>query len=372
MRTEYNSDERAMLWLSRVFGARLAPINRLLSEFAKPSELREAVLRGESLGFAENVTKDERELLAKSAGEGSVERYAGWLDGYGVRAVTLYSGDYPDFLREIYDPPAVLYTAGRLLRRTELPIAVIGSRKCSDYGLEMAEFFGRELARNGACVVSGMAVGCDSAASRGALSAQGADYPTIAVLGSGIGVVYPPKNKKLCLEIAERGAVISEFLPNCKPSRYSFPQRNRIISGLSRGVLVVEAGIKSGTSITVDFALDQGRDVFAIPGRITDRMSMGTNALIKRGEAKPVFEVDDILSEYGLEVSAHAASPVRPIPRDLSPRQREIYLLLASGEKTIDELCDDSGIEVAELNTLLTEMELSGIIKQLPNNLYSV
>ena len=371
--TDYTERERAWLWISRVLGARVAAIERLLKAGGSPAELRRAVLSGKDLGFAEHLSDKERALLSSSANDASIDRYIAWLDGFGVYAVTRDSADYPDLLRQIYDPPAVLYSAGRLKRQTELPIAVIGSRKSSDYGVEIAEYFGRQLAKYGACVVSGLAVGCDAAASKGALSVAESEYPTVAVLGSGLLNIYPAKNKKLCREIAERGAVISEFLPNAKPTRFSFPQRNRIISGLSRGVLVVEAGANSGTSITVDFALDQGRDVFAAPGRITDKLSFGTNAMIKRGEAKPVFDVDDIFAEYGIHLEELESSPVKnPDTARLSPPQRRIFSALVTGEKNAEELCEATGFGIAELNMHLTEMELSGIIRQLSNNSYSV
>lgn len=368
----YSEKERAWLWLNRVIGANVQMAEALL-KLGSPVELRARAINGEPISFPEGMSPDDGELLLSSAGDDSIDRYIEWLTAKGIYAVTRDSEDYPDLLREIFDPPTVLYVIGRLQRQAALPIAVIGSRKCSDYGIEMAEHFGLELAKHGACVVSGLAVGCDAAASRGALSVKTSDYPTVAVLGSGVNVIYPAKNKKLYEAISERGAVISEFLPNMHPNKFSFPQRNRIISGLSRGVLVVEAGASSGTSITVDFALEHGRDVFAVPGRITDPMSRGTNNLIKRGEAKAVFDIEDILSEYGVEVMSNAASPIKLVDTaKLSPRQALLYNTLLIGEKNIDELCQTTGFTVSELNILLTEMELSGIIKQLPNKLYSI
>ena len=369
---EYNEKERAWLWLSRVIGPNVKLASALLGTL-EPWELRRGVLAGEPIKKLRNLKEENAQLLKTSAEEASVQRYVDWLNRHGIRAVTKDSADYPELLKNIYDPPMVLYAVGRLRADTELPIAVIGSRKCSDYGISMAEFFGREIAAYGGCVISGLALGCDSAAARGALEAEGNDCPTVAVLGSGVNVIYPRQNKKLYCEIAERGAVVSEMLPNQPPNKLSFPMRNRIISGLSRGVLVVEAGEKSGTSITAASALEQGRDVFAVPGRITDRMSSGTNGMIQRGEAKAVFDVGDILSEYGILLDEKAASPVKNIEvSGLPEEQAKIVELLSSGEKNVDELCILTGLDVAELNMHLTEMELSGIIKQLSLKVYSI
>lgn len=311
--------------------------------------------------------------MKKNAHDESMYEFIDKLDSLSITAVTRSSESYPQLLAHIYDPPIVLYVKGRLKSNIQRPISIIGSRKPSRYGLDMAEVFAQKLAERGFCVVSGMAIGCDSAAAKGALKAMGNDYPTIAVLGSGVNVVYPPTGKQLYDEIISRGAVISEFLPNSTPTAFSFPQRNRIISGLSKGVLVIEAGEKSGTMITVDFAQEQGRDVFAIPGRLTDRMSMGTNSLIKSGYAKPVFDIEDILYEYGMPIEDTPPSIIAQVnTAELHPIQQQVYEILLRGERNVDELCDETHISMSELNTYLTEMELSGIIKQLSYRLYSV
>ena len=294
------------------------------------------------------------------------------MEQRGIYAVSRDDAGYPKLLREIYDPPTVLYIKGKAPGEIKLPIAVIGSRNCSDYGREMAAYFGRELALHGACIVSGLAAGCDSEAARGALSASENCFPTVAVLGCGVDVVYPSSSRELYERILEKGSVISEFKPGKSPTRESFPQRNRIISGLSKGVLVIEAGAKSGTRTTVEFAHEQGRDVFAVPGRITDLLSVGTNGLIKSGAAKAVFAADDILYEYGMFLE----DPLLPIHSvDLSklePRPRKVCELLILGEKSADSICELTGFSVAEVNSYLTELELSGIIKQLPNGEYAV
>lgn len=368
----YSERERIWLWLSDVLGTNVALIDKLLFLNDGPEQLFEDVKKGFPIKAPEKIGKEQWSNLFKTCSESCIDTLIEKLISHNVYAVTRDSSDYPELLREIYDPPAVLYVKGRLPERIDLPIAVVGSRKCSDYGKQMAAYFGKELAAHGACVVSGLAVGCDSEAAYGALKNTDKDCPTIAVLGCGVNVVYPYSSKDLYESIAERGAVISEFKIDRKPTKESFPQRNRIISGISRGVLVIEAGYNSGTRITTDFAHEQGRDVFAVPGRITDLNSVGTNGMIKAGEAKPVFDVDDILYEYGVHYIRSASPVVRFDVTKLDLEQRKVYNVLALGEKNIDELCEATGFSVSELNMYLTEMELSEIIKKLPNGEYAV
>ncbi|MBO4848437.1 MAG: DNA-processing protein DprA [Clostridia bacterium] len=367
----YTEKERAWLWLNSVFGSNVASADQLIYMNDGLMALFEDALAGRTLRCPDQLKERQRNALIKNRANYEIDAMISDMEDAGVYAVTRDSEDYPKLLREIYDPPTVLFVKGRLRSDVKYPIAVIGSRKCSDYGREMAEFFGRELAQEGACVISGMADGCDSIAAKGALSVKDCDYPTAAVLGTAINDVYPSSNTRLYDEIAARGAVISEYRPFSKPQRGSFPQRNRIISGLSKGVLVIEAGLRSGTSITVGFAHDQGRDVFAVPGRLNDLMSVGTNGLIKSGAAKAVFGVDDIMYEYGV-FTGYRHAPVKVADLSaLSPEQRRVCEALINGEKTADELCELLGMKISALNTYLTEMELSGIIKQLPNGYYA-
>lgn len=369
---EYGTRDRAWIWLNSVVGTNVRLADELIFINDGLLPLFEAARNGKPIRLPESSDDTLKDKLRSTSDDRNIDAVIQKLDSIGVVAVTRDNRDYPNLLREIFDPPTLLFVKGRLKGNMRLPIAVIGSRKCSDYGRSMAEYFGKELAAKGACVVSGMADGCDSAAAWGALSVSNADYPTVAVLGSGIDVVYPSSNRRLYDAIAERGAVVSELPPGRFPSRESFPQRNRIISGISKGVLVAEAGVKSGTSITVGFAHDQGRDVFAVPGRITDMMSAGSNQLIKSGSAKAVFGIDDILFEYGIFVI-----PEDPVTKNvdvlkLPLKQKKIYDELVLGEKTADQLCEKLEFDVSEINIYLTEMELSGIIKRLQNGSYSI
>lgn len=265
----------------------------------------------------------------------------------------------------------MLFVKGRIPEKIPLPIAVVGSRQCSDYGESIAQKLSLELAECGCCIVSGMAYGIDKIAAQSALKASKTECPTIAVLGCGVDIPYPNANRPLYDEICERGAVISEFLPGTRPDAFNFPRRNRIISGISKGVLVVEAAMKSGTRITVDHALEQGRDVFAVPGRITDSACEGTNQMIREGMAKAVFCVEDILEEYGVDVSMMKRAE-KIDESSLSMEELLILRLLRAGERSVDELCEMTGMNVAQLNFTLTSMEISGIIKQSSGRMYGL
>ena len=214
----------------------------------------------------------------------------------GVRIVTFFDEDYPALLKEIFDPPTHLYIKGELPANSDTCLAVVGSREASVHGLDMAHAMGRDLAAAGAVVVSGLARGIDSAAHRGALEAKGR---TVAVLGCGLSRMYPPENKKLSEEIAKHGAVVSEFPMKEGPKLHHFPMRNRIISGLSRALVVVEAREKSGALITVGCALEQGREVYALPGNAGSKKTLGSNGLLKQGAAL-VTDASDILLDFGL------------------------------------------------------------------------
>lgn len=312
--------------------------------------------------------------LLRAAEDGFLDRYVRYLEKHGIGVCCHGDADYPAVLREIHDAPPLLFYRGRLQAEPRLPIAMVGSRICTQYGRDIAQLFAHDLAAAGCTIVSGLAEGIDGCAARGALSCEESPYPTVAVLGCGIDVVYPASHRKLFDEIAERGAVVTEFLPGTRPLRENFPVRNRIISGMARGLVVVEAGERSGTSITAGYALDQGREVFAVPGRITDRQSVGTNRMIQRGEAKPVFCVDDILQEFQLEpgYDTFLSGPRRVPLSTLTQSERAVCAALLQGERSFDELADALSLPVGELNSLLTGLQFSNIIKPLSGRLYAL
>ncbi len=298
--------------------------------------------------------------------------------------VTCQDPLYPQNLLQIYDFPPFLYVKGTLTAG-EIAIALVGSRLASPYGRFTTEKLSRELALSGITVVSGLARGIDSAAHRGALSARGR---TIAVLGCGIDIVYPPENSRLYELIPEQGAIISEYPLGTPPHRLNFPARNRIISGMSYGVVVVEAGDKSGSLITARFALEQGREVFAVPGAIDASGSRGTHKLIRDG-ARLVESARDIIAEilpqisnqtppviFAAKKNSELTNPDKPTPlpefSTMDPAQSAILKLLSLKPLHIDELAAASGIALSSLQPGLLSLELQGLILKLPGNNYKV
>jgi DNA processing protein len=272
--------------------------------------------------------------------------------------------DYPEALAGIYDPPLSLYVRGALQQGDRHAMAIVGTRRGTHYGRDTAKRLAGGLARAGYTVVSGLARGIDTVAHQGALEAKGR---TLAVIGSGMDHLYPPDNAELADRIAEQGAVISEFPLVRRPDRTTFPMRNRIISGLSKGIVVVEAGQRSGALITADAALEQGRDVFAVPGRIDNRYADGPNALIRKG-AVLVRGVEDILQECGTlwgGALAKAAAAPRELCR-LNEEERSLLGLLEHGEQGVDELIRRSGLGASRVSAVLLALEMKRVIRMLP------
>lgn len=365
---------RNWLWLNYAMSTNPRLFMELLNRFDDLSEAREAVLRRDFEQLAD-LSENVRDRLIAAADDRFLDRYTGWLDRNGVQVITPEHDAYPSLLSEIYDPPSVLFVKGNLPRELPLPIAMVGARNCTDYGREVATLLGEQLAERGATVVTGLAAGIDSAAAKGALSVGSSDCPVIGVLGCGIDVTYPQDNGRLYQAVLEHGgALVTEFLPKTPPVAQNFPIRNRILSGISRGVVVIEAGERSGTSITAECAREQGREVFAVPGRITDPMSIGTNRMITRGEAKPVMCAADILSEFtddaGDDVLNGAAKKVTFT--SLGTIGQEIYMALLQGEKDADELLEWIDCSAQDLNAALTRLLFSEVIKQLPGRIYAL
>ncbi len=276
--------------------------------------------------------------------------------GYGVFCWD--DGDYPINLRKIPHPPPVLYIRGQLEDRDELAVAVVGTRRASPYGREVARELGTELARHGVTVVSGMALGVDAIAHQAALEAGGR---TIAVLGSGIDQIYPARNRRLALQITEQGALMSEYPLGTKPEASNFPPRNRIISGLSLAVIVVEAGKRSGALITAGFAAEQSREVFAVPGSILSPGSDGCNRLIHDG-AIPVTSVNDLLECLQLaDAVAHQEARVT-VPA--SPAEEMILQHISTEPQHMNEIVRAAPLETSEVSSLLAMMELKGLVRQ--------
>jgi DNA processing protein len=291
------------------------------------------------------------------------------IEAAGVRVVTRDEPDYPKHLRETYDPPLVLYVQGTLSDKDAVAFAIVGSRRTSLYGQEMARKLAFQLARLGVTVVSGLARGIDTQAHKGALQAKGR---TVAVIGCGIDVMYPPENKGLAEEIvAKGGAVVSEFPFGVQPDRQTFPMRNRIISGWSLGVVVVEANLKSGALITAGFAGEQGRQVFAVPGRADSPLSRGANKLIKDG-AKLTEDVEDILGEFEYllpKTKAEAAAPGPSVA--LTENETRVYGAIGDEETAVDEIIRSSGLTSACVSATLLALEMKRLVRQLPGKFYA-
>jgi DNA processing protein len=354
------AEPEAWLALELIPGLGGEGMRKLLARFGAPS----AVLRQSVSSLSQSVSSAVARAIVAGAAPEKLEACLKWLQGESNHLLTLADEDYPRQLLEIADPPPVLYLKGRRELLGRPGFAVVGSRNATPSGLQNAEAFSRNLSEAGFTIISGMALGIDAAAHRGGLAGEGS---SIAVVGTGLDLVYPARNKVLAHDLAEKGLIISEFALGTPALAQNFPRRNRIISGLSRGVLVVEAALASGSLITARQAGEQGREVFAIPGSIHSPFSKGCHQLIKQG-AKLVDEANDILIELQWGTAklddVDAASSVSETEND--------PLLDAMG---FDPISVDALLERAELPTdqliaRLTELELDGAIASMPGGKY--
>lgn len=341
--------------LSMVPGIGPARFKRLIESFggaetAWHADARELALAGLDPRAVEQLVHLRRRLDPE-AEQRRLERLR-------IRVITLDDADYPALLREIADPPPVLYLQGELRPGDERAVGVVGTRRASAYGRQVVEHVVGDLARMGVTIVSGLARGIDACAHRVTLEAGGR---TLAVLGNGLDQVYPPEHARLAAQVREQGALVTEFPLGMRPDAINFPRRNRIISGLSLGVLVVEAGRTSGALITADFAAEQGRDVFAVPGSIFSPGSVGTNQLIRDG-ARPVVEARDILEELDLGLVSGQPTAREFEPAD--PTEARILRVLGAEPVHIDAIGRASGLPMGELASTLTMLELKGLVRQ--------
>ncbi|MGB9592950.1 MAG: DNA-processing protein DprA [Anaerolineae bacterium] len=297
------------------------------------------------------------QALQETRAKVSLEREMARVERAGARVLTWRDADYPRLLRNITASPPVLYVRGQMLPRDELALAVVGTRKASTYGREVAHLLTSEIARCGVTIVSGLARGIDGEAHRAALAVGGR---TIAVLGSGVDVIYPAEHRELAERIVKNGALVSEYPIGAKPEAGNFPARNRIISGLALGTLVVEAGRESGALLTARHALEQGRDVFAVPGNILAAGSRGVNELIRDG-AKPVVCAEDILQELNLNMVQEFVEARETLPATSG----EALLLqhMAAEPIHVDELARATGMSIADVSSTLVLMELKGLVR---------
>ena len=353
--------------LNCVLGAGRVTFHKLVRHFGSAREVFSASQReihsvdrhiGEKLAERIAACDPEREIAAEQ------QR----MERCGATVLTLNAPGYPLNLRAIYDPPPVLYVLGEVRKEDLICFSIVGTRRPTRYGRSVASMLAKGLAERGLTIVSGMARGIDSCAHRGALDGLGR---TIGVLGCGVDVVYPAELRTLRDRIVGSGAIVSEFPMGTRPNRGNFPMRNRVISGLSLGTMVVEAGAGSGALITASIALEQGREVLAVPGYITTPASAGTNRLIRDG-AKIVTCVEDVVEEFSPQVQAllSAAPSSRGEEEALAPEEARLYGLVTDEEQHIEFLIAQSGLPAAEVSSILVRLELAGLVKQYAGKLF--
>ena len=339
----------------------------------------------EHFGDAASILKASKQQLlrVRGIGEDIADSIASWeksvdlaselkrCDEFGCHIVTQEDAEYPELLRQIYDPPVVLYVKGTLDNKDKNGVAMVGSRQTTHYGIEVARKLAYQLAYIGVTVVSGGARGIDTAAHQGALSGKGR---TICVLGTGINIVFPPENAELFERISASGAVISQYPFNRKADKQSFAIRNRIVAGMTLGTVVVEANLTSGALITANFATEYGRQVFAVPGRIDSPRSKGCHDLIKKG-AKLCEGAEDILSEFEYLFPASnkppSASETGVLPAlELPENEQKVYDVLDGDPTPIDDVIRRSGLPSSAVSVALLSLEMKRIVRQIPGKLF--
>lgn len=356
------------LALGRIRGVGGVSFKKITARFADPA----AVFRASAAELAE-IEGLHRELIH------SIANFNDWAEidkeiqrarAAGIKMIPFSDAAYPASLRAIADPPPLLYVKGELHDNDSRAIAIVGSRSASDYGRRIARDLARGLASFGFTVVSGMARGIDGMAHESALQAGGR---TLAVLGSGVDRAYPPEHEMLYRRISENGAVISELPMGARPVAFNFPARNRLISGLSLGVVVVEATEKSGSLITASLAAEQGREVFAVPGEAGASRSRGSHRLIRQG-AKLVETVEDIIEEVAPQLSRRngdaAPASARSLPENSGPAARQIFALLKETSLQVDQVIEQSGLPAPQVLQVLLDLELQGFVCQTPGKIY--
>lgn len=371
------NDFKYLYCLTKVEGLGSVRIKRLVEKFDYPEDVFGASVKG--LSLIENISEKTAESILRSADKfPELEKeYSALIEkanDLNVRVIVITDPDYPELLKRIYDPPVILYVKGKYEKdKLQNSIGIVGTRKPTDYGKKIAEKFASELSSLGIAVISGFARGVDTIAHKAVLSNVEAKATTAAVFGCGVDVVYPPENRKLYDEMCEKGILISEYEISAIPDAVNFPKRNRIISGLSLGTIVIESDIDGGALITARTALDQSREVFAVPGYITSKPSSGTNALIKNGQAKLIENIDDVLVEIqnkliGINSSGSEQSvSQKPFP-ELKGNEKLIYDVFLNQQEPlhIDAISELSGLNISDSLVTLLNMEFNNLVEQLP------
>ena len=375
-----NHSDNIDLWLRLIRADGVGPVlfHRLLTYFGSVDRALGA--SAHQLTQIEGIGSSKAHRIIRSIPETDIQRELAWAQQLGVHLIHLDDERYPHPLKRIFDPPPVLYVKGRLVRENNLCIAIVGSRHCSLYGREQAARFAHLLAHAGFTVVSGMARGIDTAAHQGALAAGG---HTLAIQGCGLATCYPPENKQLFHHLAESGACISELPLNAEPRHEHFPARNRIIAGLSLGTLVIEAGMRSGAMITARLAMENNREVLALPGRIDSSLSKGPHTLLKQGAAL-VESIEDIMESLGVigkQLRDHVRASIEEIPQNQAKKRSIVQLHLSLTEQAIydclgrdplhaDSIATTTHLPAGKITAELVSLQLKGMVKALPGNLF--
>lgn len=384
MRTNFDRLDMYKLWLGLKLPSR-SRFDRLISEYGCAEEVYNNI---DDIHASDNRLISDANLRAmkKETPEEMYDRFYHKVTGREIDVLFRDDDYYPYRLKECMDAPNVLFAMGNLPSAKAACVGIVGTRNYTSYGAEMADNLSYGLAKHGAAIISGMALGIDSVAARSAIRGSTTECATVAVLGSGIDVPTPVENMKLYESILCHGAVISQFEIGAPASKYTFPMRNKVIAGMSDALIVTEAGIKSGALITAEAALKYGRKLFCVSGRMTDKSFLGANALIAEGKAQSIMSVDDIISSLGLkkvefDFFANRAYDIRieqsEKPKNmrlqtLDENEQLIYNALKTGSKSFDELCEITALSVQILNYSLTTLEISGIINQSQGRLYSL
>lgn len=354
------AEQRALIALSLVPGVGAGRMRALLAAFGTASEVMTASKK--ALAEVPDIGAHTASAIAGFDDYGAVDAQLVQAEQVGARMLTAWDADYPRALRQIYDPPAFLWMRGTLAPVDQHSLAIVGTRRATEYGRRQAEEFAAELVRQGITIVSGLAYGIDAAAHHGAVQAGGR---TLAVLGSGVDRIYPAKHTRLATDIMTQGALLSEYPLGAEPDATNFPKRNRIISGLSLGTLVVEAFEKGGALITARLALEHNREVFAVPSPIHSKPGRGANRLIQQGHAKLVLSVEDILDELGLVAEAPIPGEASTPPPDLNEVEQKLYAAIGPNPIHIEPICATTGLDASTALVYLLSLEFKGLIRQM-------
>lgn len=364
----YSNNEKVLIWMSMFDGMTNTKAHKLLSFYPNPIDIfKKLIADGSTI---KKVVGEEVYFKMLNIDNNEIKNYIQNLSDRGIKCVTILSEEYPEKLREIPDAPYILFCKGDVSLLFKRGIAIVGTRQPTAYARGVTEEFAKALAEKGLVIVSGLASGVDKISHETALKVGGR---TIAVLAGGFNVIYPAMNTNLAKEIEEKGLLVTEYRPDVSATKFSFPNRNRIISAISDATLITEAGEKSGALHTKNFAIEQGKLVFAIPGNINNVKAVGSNKILKDMQGAMVLEPNDILLQMHIPlVSVYEKKEVKISQQQGDVSETLILKALQDGEQTLETLQEITKLETKTLNSCLTIMQIRGLIKKLPGNSYSI